>query len=188
VADQPHLVRPPPADRLAGDEHLHRHRPRDLPGQSHGRPRHGEQAPLHLAHGDLRALGRDPDVERLQDLDPAGVAVALDGGDDRRPRPEVLEEPLVDQGDVLADALLELVLGGLARRERPHEPVEVGAGREVTAGAGHDRRPHVVVGVDHVPCLAQPAEGLGVERVAFVGPVERDRDDVAVPFHEYRGF
>ena len=40
--------------------------------------------------------------------------------------------------EVLPDALLELVLGRLARGQRADEAVEVGAGGEVAVGAGHD--------------------------------------------------
>src|SRR5918994_6293101 len=115
-----------------------------------------------------------PDVERLEDLDAAGVAVALDGGDDRRRRPEVLEKPLVDEADVGPDPLLELVRRRLARDQRADQPVEVGAGREVAAGPGQDGGPDAVVGVDHVPGVAQPAQDLGVERVLLVGTVERE--------------
>jgi hypothetical protein len=187
VTHEAHLVGASSRDGLAGDQHLHRHGPRDLTGQTHRRPRHGEEPPLDLAHRDLGALGRHPHVERLEDLDAARVAVALHCGDDRRRRAEVLEEPLVDEGEVLADPLLELVLGGLARREGAHQAVEVGAGREVAAGAGHDRGAHVVLGVDHVPGVAQPAQHLGVEGVLLGRAVEGDGDDVAVTLDEDRG-
>ncbi len=78
--------------------------------------------------------------------------------------------------------------GRLAREHRPHQPVEVGAGREVAAGAGEDGHPHVGVAVDHVPGVAQPAEHLGVEGVALVGAVQGDGDDVAVALDEHCGF
>jgi hypothetical protein len=185
VADEAQLVGPAAGDGVADDQHLHGDRPRDLPGQPHGRPAHREQAPLHLAHGDAGALAGDPHVERLQDLDAAGVADALDGGDDRLGEPVFLEEPLVDERRVGADALLERVLGRLARQQRPDEPVEVGAGREVAAGPGEDGDPHVVLGVDHVPGVAQPAQDLGVERVLLVGAVQRDGDDVAVALDQH---
>jgi hypothetical protein len=187
VADQPDLVGSPAGDRLAGEQHLHRDRPRDLAGQPDRGARHREQAPLHLAHGDPRSLGRHPDVERLEDLDAAGVAVALDGGDDRRRRPEVLEEPLVDEADVGPDPLLELVGCRLARDQRADQPVEVGAGREVAAGPGQDGGPDAVVGVDHVPGVAQPAQDLGVERVLLVGTVEREGHDLTVALDQDGG-
>jgi hypothetical protein len=100
----------------------------------------------------------------------------------------LLEEALVDERDVRADPLLELVLGGLARQQGPDQAVEVGSGGEVAAGAGEDADPDAVVAVDEVPGVAQATEDLGVEGVLLVGPVERDRDDRAVTFHQDRRF
>jgi len=133
------------------------------------------------------ALGSHPNVERLEDLDATCVAVALHGGDDRRGRPMFLEEALVDEAGVGPDAVLELVFGGLAGDHRPHQPIEVGARREVAAGAGHDRHAHAIVGIDHVPGVAQPAQHLGVERVALAGTVQGEGDHGTVPVHEHRG-
>ena len=64
----------------------------------------------------------------LQDLHAAGVAVALDRGDQWLGDAVGLEEALVDQREVGADAFFELVLRGLARDHGADETVEVGAG------------------------------------------------------------
>ena len=57
---------------------------------------------------------------------------------------------------------------------------EVVAGAERAAGAGHDDRAHVVVGVDAVPDVDQLALHRRVQRVQHVGPVECDRRDPVV--------
>jgi hypothetical protein len=97
----------------------------------------------------------------------------------------LLEETLVDEAEVGADALLVLVLGRLARQEGAHEAVEVGPRREVAVGTREDDGPHLGVGVDHVPGVGETAQHLAVERVLLVGPVQRQRHHVPVPLHHH---
>ena len=188
VAGQAHLVGALAGDRVADEEHVHRHRVGDLARQPDRAGRHREQAALHLGDGELGVLGDDADVEGLEDLHAAGVAVALDRRDDRLLHVVVLQEALVDEAEVLPDPLLELVLGRLARGERADEAIEVGAGGEVAVGAGHDPDAQLGVAVEQVPRVAEAAEHLGVEGVALVGPVQRDGEHVAVALGEHRGF
>ena len=92
------------------EEHLHRLREGDLAAEPDDAAALRVQRPLRLGEAEDAALAGDADVGALQDLGAAGDAVALDGGDQRLLQRPVAEEAVEDDGVVLADALLELVL------------------------------------------------------------------------------
>ena len=72
-------------------------------------------------------------------------------------------------------------------QQRADQAVEVGTGREVAAGAGHDGDPQLRVGVEVVPDVGQPHEHLGVEGVLLLRTVEGDLEDVTAALGEDRG-
>ena len=127
-----------------------------------------------------------PHVEPLEDLDPARVAEALDRSDDRLRRMVLLEQTLVNHRQVVADACLELVLGWVAGDHRADETIEVGTGGEVAACPRDDPHKEGIVAVELVRRVGEPAEHLGVDGVALVGPVQGDGEDRTVVLQEHR--
>ena len=103
-------------------------------------------------------------------------AVALDAGDDRRrARVDRLQHP--EEAQRVLDVLL---VGEVDRRALP---VDVGAGAEALALAGeHDGARVADVGER----LGQIPDQLRVERVAPLGPGERDSQDRPVAFDSER--
>jgi hypothetical protein len=132
----------------------------------------GKRPPADLADAELRGGAGDPDVGRLQDLGAAGDAGALDGGDERLLQAVVAEEGLPVQVGVGGEAGLPLVVGRVVHL------LEVTPGREVAAGAGEDGDPDAVVAVDHLPGIGQAGQHLQIERVARLGAVHDQGDDV----------
>ena len=107
----------------------------------------------------------DPQVAPERQLDPAGQAPAVDRGDRRLGRGEP---------------------------GRPHRPVrvvdvevhrlQVGAGAEgLAAGAGEDEDAGALVGLEVLQALAERLGGGGVDRVAALGPVDRQHRGRADP-------
>jgi hypothetical protein len=183
--EQPHLVSALGRDEVGAQEELHRVRERDLARESHRGPSAGEQAALGLHHRELRLGARDADVDAPQHLHPAGGAEAVHGRDDRLPdlRPAqhrlraVVEPVTVD----LAEALVLNPLGNLG--DLGDVLLEVGAGEEGVAHARDDGDPRLGVVVEALPRHAELLEVLHVGRVAGLGPIDRDADDVVVvPF------
>jgi hypothetical protein len=80
---------------------------------------------------------------------------------------------------------MEVRLLGQARSHvlavgRLRHRLQVGARREVAAGAGEDRDPHLGLAVDVVEPVGEPNEHVGAERVAGLRPVHREDHDVPV--------
>src|SRR5699024_390320 len=118
----------------------------DLAYQPHRRAAHRIQAPPCFGDTESGAFAGDPDIGALQYLGSAGDGGALHRGDQRLGQSAALEQR-VDAGRVVAAVFERLTrrLGG--------GRLEVHAGAEVSAGAGQDAAPDVVVAVDPVPGL-----------------------------------
>ena len=166
---KPHCGGLDPGHRVAGQQRLHAvaqpHHPR--------LPLHvGRRHQAHRRVADRRVLGHVHEVAGRGQLGPAGQAVAVDLGDDRRGHVPHLE-PVVD--DVarpptvdLGDRALDVVVAARA---------EVVAGREARPGApdDDDRDLGVAVGGPQ-PVEQRAAQGV-VERVALGRSVQRQAAD-----------
>ena len=144
-------------DGAAGEDQLQRPAHADDARQALGAAVDQRHAPAALEEAEGRALGGDPQVAPERQLEAAGEAPALDRGD-RRLRGGQAGEALGPGRvvDVEVDRL------------------EVGAGAEgLAAGAGEDQDAGVVVGLELVEALAQRPRGRAVDRVAALGPVDR---------------
>ena len=178
--EQAHLERAFGRDEVGAEQELHCLRPRDLPGQAHGRTAAREQPALRLHDRELRLRARDPDVDAAEHLHAARGAEPVHRGDHRlveRPVAQhraraVVEAVAVDLGEAFVGDLL-LELGDLR-----DVALEVRAGEERVADAGDDRDPRVVVGGEPLPRFAQQLEVLHVARVAGFRTVDRDPHDV----------
>ena len=182
LVEQPHLVGPPGRDLVGAEQQLHGGRERDLAGEPHGGPAAGEQATLGLQHAEGGGVGRHPEVAPAQHLHPPGHAGAVDGGHDRLVQLDVAEDGL---GPVVEPVAVDLGDPGLLQAGR--EPgdlgdvgLEVGAHAEVGTHAGDDRHPGVVVVAEPLPGHPQLGEVVHVQRVAGLGTVDGDPDDVVV--------
>jgi hypothetical protein len=163
----------------AGEQHLQRVRPRDLPLEADRRAADREQPALHLEEPERGGLPRDPDVGPLEDLGTAGHAVALDRGDHGFARPVVPQHRLPVQIGVGLEAVpVLLALHPLAR-----EGLEVHARAERAARAGEDDRADGVVRVGLDPAVVQADQHRQRERVLGLGPVEREHQCGAFALH-----
>ena len=145
---------------------------RDLPRQPHRRSAHWIQAPFRLGHTELRAFAGDANVCALQDLGAARDRGSFHRGDQRLGQAAALEQR-VDPRRVVA-AVLERVARRLGRRR-----LQVHARAEVAAGARQDAGPDVGIAVHAVPRLDHYREHLGGQRVARLGPVQRQQQSVS---------
>ncbi len=100
-----------------------------------------------------------------RELEPSGHRVALDRGDHRL----VEQHPRRPHGSVA-------VVGHRVPRAVPHRP-QVGAGTERPGGAGQHRDGPVVVAREGSEGVGQRDSGGSVDRVAALGPVDRDDRD-----------
>ena len=168
VVDHAEPVRLLGAEPLAGEHQLggpgRRQRPRQ-PEQPAGRR---DDAPGHLGEPELRVRRRDDEVAGQDQLGAAGQREAGHRGDHRLGA-RVAHPP----GE---PALLGGELGPAAGGQR----LEVGAGAEVGPRAGEDRDPDLRIGLERRRRLAELAGEVGVDRVALLRPVERDRRDPPV--------
>ena len=143
--------------------------PRDAAAPEHVDPAGdgggGEEAVVHLAQAEARAVGGDDQVARERQLEPEAERVAVDGRDhDLRQRLDRLER-LVAAADEP-----ERVPRVLERH-----PTEVGAGGErLRVAAGDDDRADAVVVVEAADRVAELVEKRRAARVQLVGPVQRD--------------
>ena len=135
---------------------------------------HVGRAEAHRGVADLGVLGDVDEVAAGGELAAAGEAVAVHLRDDRLGQiPDA--HPAV--GDVTRP--LALAPGGVVRQlVALVAAAEVVARGEARAGAADDRDAHVVVGVGGPQLLEELAPQRMVQRVALLGPVERDAADL----------
>ena len=177
---QTHLERALGRNEVGAQEEFHRLRPRDLARQAHGRAAAREQPALGFHDRELRLRARDADVAAPEHLHAARGAEPVHGRDDglvQRPVAQhgagaVVEAVAVDLGEALLRDL------GLELGDLGDVLLQVGAREERLADAGDDRDPRLVVGGEPFPCFAEQLEVLHVARVARLGPIDRDDDDV----------
>ena len=127
------------AQRRAGEEHLERDSPRDQAREALGAARAREQSELDLGDAEPGGVGRGAEVAREGQLEPAAERGAVDGGHRRFGVPL---EPVEDIGEGAHEP------GEPGGTVEPGELVDVGAGAERAPLAGHDERPHRVVGLE----------------------------------------
>ena len=116
-----------------------------------------------------RVLRRHDQVGGQRQLHPAGQPVALDRRDQRLDR-RTFGEP---HSAALDDDVL-------AARER----LEVHAGAEGAARAGHDADRQAVLAVEPVHGVGQPLADRGIHRVLGLGPVDGDDQDAVALFDQ----
>ena len=158
VAGGAHLLRPPDADRL---------RERD------GQAPTGHDADPCVGVGEACPLRRHQEVAGQRDLEPAGDRGPVDRTDDGL---GMGWDRRLGEGDG-PRAGLALHPGG--------EVGEVEPGAERGVLAGEDRRVDVVVGLALRQAGADRRDQLAVERVAALGPVERDGGDAVDDVDEH---
>ena len=100
----------------------------------------------------------------------------IDGGDDRLSE----QHPRRSHGAVLRDVGVDPVAPAVS------ETLQVGPGTERSASAGEDGDAERVIGVKAAERVGQQRRRWPVDRVADVGPVDRDDQDVAVDVGEDR--
>ncbi len=128
---------------------------------------------LRLASGmpSLRSVGGDDQVAGQRDLHPARHGEPLDRCDQRLAR------------TLLRDAREALL--GEERQLALHEGLEVHAGAERPARAGEDPEPQLVGRVEVLYGICEALGHGAIDRVAGLGPVDRDDQDVVALLCEY---
>ena len=133
----------------------------------------GQNAELHFREAEHAAAFGDDDIADGGQPGAAAERRAMHPADQRhRQRVEPLVEPRQDPG------VATVLLARTAHHLR--HPGEVAAGREDLSGAVHHRGPHRPVGVHGLGPRGQLADHDLVERVADLGPVQRQVLDGAV--------
>ena len=165
--DQPHRPGLGGVDDPAREGEIRRVARSDDRGQANGPAPGAEQAVFDARFGERRVPGGDPQVTGECEFDAAAPRGPVDARDDH---------PVAGRdGSCRPLAAFDERLGGLAVGQR-RDGVQVGTGTERRPGAPE---------IDHGrlgtrDCVGQFVEASGGERVASVGPVERDDADVAV--------
>ncbi len=130
------------------------------------------EADAALAEQDARARRADPPVAGEREREAGAGHRAVDRGDDR------LLEPL-ERLDEVGQAVRDVAVG--ARVVQLVEAGEVAAGAERAARAGEDDAADGGVGGRRVEGGRERVAQRRVDRVAPVGPVEREREDALGP-------
>ena len=142
----------------------------DEPRQRPARAAVGREADRGVGHREARRLGREHDVGGDREAHPAAGRRAAHGADHRR----------VERGQRL-DPGMELLASRRRRRARRRPAsrmqLQVAADAEVLARAGEDHGADVARRAGPPPRRASAVASSQVERVARLGPVERDRRD-----------
>ena len=144
-------------DGPAGEDQLQRPPHADDQRQPLGPAVDQRHSPAALEQAEGRAGRRDPQVAPQRQLDPSREAPAVDGGDRRlrRRHPGRAHRPLG-----MVDVEIERLQVG-ARAER------------VAAGSGEDEDARLDVGLEVAQALTQQLGRRRVDRVAALGPVDR---------------
>ena len=123
-SDEPELVRPLGAHRLAGEDHLQRRTLAEHAGETEQASRTGDEVALDLGEAECRRRAGHHDVGGEGDLAATGSRQPIDGGDHRL-------APLAvgEAGEATARRHLRSGIAGV-------DLLEVGAGTEAPAGPG----------------------------------------------------
>ena len=137
--------------------------------------------------GEAGVVGRDDQVARPAQQQPAGDARALDGGDRRlghvAPAQRVLKEPAgLDGVDPGQGPLRGLARAWLTVAIRLADGLDVVAGGEVLPVGLQDDHPHVVVAGGALPGRVELVEQLQRLGVSRLRAVQRDRGDPVAGF------
>ena len=145
----------------ARQHHLARLGQTDAPRQPLAHPPDWSQRPSRMSVGKFRRLGRDDQISRQRQLERAGVAMSMHRTDDRLRK--------------ISEQLDRLGLKVRLRRTLSLRDVgEIVSGGEALARAAHDDQPDALgFARDLIDVLAQFDEHLDVERVEFLGAIER---------------
>ena len=182
MVDEPPFVRLLRVDEVAGHAHLARAGDTDAL-----REEHGETPTRHHAHsgvriGETRAIGGDEEVARERELETTRDRDTVDRADQqlraRRQRAARREPALV-----VAAAHVGEALARSGCRARP-ELLEVDTRTERRIGSGEDHHVDGVVGLARIDRLRQLPAHRAIQRVAGVGPIQRDR---CHPIHDVDG-
>ena len=158
--DQADLGGPAGVDRVAGEDHLQRERPRYPPRQQQRPASAGHQPALDLGHAEPGRRARDHQVAGEQQLEAPGQGPALGRADQRLARRGL--------GDAAQPAAGER--GRLALEER----LEVHARGERAARPGEHAHLQRAVRVELVGRVADPGRDRPVQGVAGLRPVDGD--------------
>ena len=139
-----------------------------------GADHRGHQSELHFAQAEERLVRGDRDVTAGHQADTAANRSSLHPGD-RWLGQRVQEAEHFDEAARVTQVLLNA--------SRPHAAhrAEIRAGTEARAGRGEFDNPNIRVGSDRAQVPGELVNSPGVERVARLGPVQRDRRDTAAP-------
>ena len=172
LADNPVRVRLGGGEPLAGEDDRHRR----VPGEVAGQPVHaaGRRHQPHPRFGqsERRMLGRDDDVAGEYQLEPAAQREPVHRRDDGLVAPGAAGQPAEAARDPPAQlshpirAVLRLELQIVARAKRP------------IAGAGEDRHPLLVVGLEGVERVVHLLGRVGMKGVHHLRAVDRHGGDV----------
>ena len=172
--DQAPSLRLVRAHRLTCERQLHGDLQRDLAWEPDQPTGAREDPPLDLGQPERRPLRCDDEVAHQRDLRSATERESVDRGD-HRGGDLVVDEP--------GEAPLSVAVGErFVTRGRGLE-VGTGAERDVSRTGDHDR-PDVPVGVGLGQQLAEGGRQGRIDRVADLGPVQRDHGDVALAGHK----
>ena len=142
----------------------------DRPGQPLGAAGAGHHPDPDLRLAELGVVAGDDQVAGHRQLAAAAEGEAADRGDEREP----------DRPDPVPGRRSGPRRGGA--RGLVGELDDVGAGREgPVAGAGEDDDPRPTVAVELLERVGQLGEEREAQRVAGLGPIDRDERDAVVP-------
>ncbi len=164
-------------DGLAGQGQLGRARQADDARQQPRAAVAGNDAQLDEALGELGLFGGHADVAHAGQVEARADGVAVHRRDHRHLEVEQCQRQLLDAQAVLAAQLHRRQFAVAAH------VAHIAARREGRARTREDHRAHRMVGVDAVDGGQELRHGrVAGERVAALGVVHRQRDDVAVLF------
>ena len=136
-------------------------------------PQIGVSAHLRVRIGKLRRFGRDDQISRQRQLERAGVAMPMHGGNDRLRQ---VRQPLDRLGLKIR----------LRRALALRDVGEIVPGGEAFARAAHDHQPDALgLARDLVDVRAQFDKHLDVERVEFLGTIQRERCETVPVFAKH---
>ena len=155
-------------DGGAGEDQLLGPAPADEAGQALGAAKAGDDAEARLRLAELGLLRGDPDVAGHGQLAAAAESVAVDGGDGGLGH--LLQDP---------EGLVPQLREGTARRGvRAVHLGDVRPGHEgLLPPAGEDHHPDVLALPDLPEAGVELVEGLGIQGVQGLGPVDGDGGD-----------
>lgn len=174
LVQQPHLPGSLGVHHVGGQQQFHRQGVGDLAWQPHRAAAAGEEPAFGFHHRESRFGHRDANVGAAQHFKATGDTRTIHRGNDR-----LVDRETVQDGMDGVQGIPSLGFGKVAG-EFGNEFLQIGVGAEIPPDAGDHGNPGAVVVTEVGPCVSQIAEMFHIQRVARLGPVDRNGGNVSV--------